>query len=41
MTQRAYLGLRHSPEVLAAMRGIKALFDPDGLLNPGKIFGHA
>jgi glycolate oxidase len=38
LTQRAYLGLRHSPEVLAAMRSVKDLFDPDGLLNPGKIF---
>jgi len=38
VTQRAYLGLRHSPEVVAAMRGIKRLFDPEGILNPGKIF---
>jgi glycolate oxidase len=38
LTQRAYLGLRHSPEVLSAMRAVKAIFDPDGLLNPGKIF---
>ena len=38
VTQRAYLGLRHSPEVLAAMRGIERLFDPEGILNPGKIF---
>ncbi len=38
VTQRAYLRLRHSPEVLAAMRGVKRLFDPDGILNPGKIF---
>jgi glycolate oxidase len=38
LTQRAYMRLRHSPEVLAAMRAVKALFDPDGLLNPGKIF---
>jgi D-lactate dehydrogenase (cytochrome) len=30
--------LRHGPEVLAAMRAVKDLFDPDGLLNPGKIF---
>jgi glycolate oxidase len=38
VTQRAYLRLRHSPEVLASMRGVKRLFDPDGILNPGKIF---
>ncbi len=39
VTQRAYLSLRHSPEVIAAMRAVKALFDPDGLMNPDKIFG--
>jgi glycolate oxidase len=38
VTQRAYLGLRHSPEVIGAMRAVKALFDPDGVMNPGKIF---
>jgi glycolate oxidase len=38
LTQRAYMPLRHAPEVLAAMRAVKALFDPDGILNPGKIF---
>ena len=38
VTQRAYLALRHSPEVLSAMRAVKALFDPDGVMNPGKIF---
>jgi FAD/FMN-containing dehydrogenase len=32
-----YLGLRHSPEVIAAMRAVKGVFDPDGILNPGKI----
>lgn len=26
------------PEMLAVMRGIKAAFDPNGILNPGKIF---
>jgi D-lactate dehydrogenase len=25
-----------TPETLAMMRGIKTLFDPDGILNPGK-----
>ncbi len=38
LTQRAYLALRHPPEVVAAMRAVKAVFDPGGLLNPGKIF---
>jgi glycolate oxidase len=38
LTQRAYLGLRHSPEVIEAMRAVKSLFDPDRVMNPGKIF---
>ena len=38
LTQRAYLSLRHSPEVIAAMRAVKEIFDPEGILNPGKIF---
>ncbi|HYX20917.1 MAG TPA: FAD-linked oxidase C-terminal domain-containing protein [Thermoanaerobaculia bacterium] len=38
LTQRAYLKLRHPPEVIAAMRAVKQIFDPDGILNPGKIF---
>jgi glycolate oxidase len=38
LTQRAYLALRHPPEVVAAMRAVKDVFDPGGLLNPGKIF---
>jgi D-lactate dehydrogenase len=25
------------PATLEAMRGIKRLFDPDGILNPGKL----
>jgi FAD linked oxidases, C-terminal domain len=29
---------RHPPEVIAAMRAVKEIFDPDGILNPGKIF---
>ncbi|MGH9400320.1 MAG: FAD-binding oxidoreductase [Thermoanaerobaculia bacterium] len=37
-TQRAYLPLRHSAEALAAMRAVKSVFDPKGILNPGKIF---
>jgi FAD/FMN-containing dehydrogenase len=41
LTQRRYLPLRHSAEVLAAMRAIKAAFDPKGILNPGKIFPEA
>ena len=33
-----YLGLEQSPELIALQRQIKSLFDPQGLLNPGKIF---
>jgi glycolate oxidase len=38
LSKREFLGLEQSPEVLALQRRIKALFDPRGLLNPGKIF---
>jgi glycolate oxidase len=38
LTQRPYLRLRHSAETLQAMRAIKSVFDPNGILNPGKIF---
>jgi glycolate oxidase len=38
LTQREYLSLRHAPAALAAMRGVKSLLDPRGILNPGKIF---
>ncbi|MHB1203793.1 MAG: FAD-binding oxidoreductase, partial [Acidithiobacillus sp.] len=34
----AFVPLELSPENLALQRGIKALFDPDGILNPGKLF---
>ncbi|HEX7088204.1 MAG TPA: FAD-linked oxidase C-terminal domain-containing protein [Vicinamibacterales bacterium] len=33
-----YLGLELSPDAIALMRRIKAAFDPEGILNPGKIF---
>jgi glycolate oxidase len=35
--QSRYLGLCRDPVALAAMRGIKDVFDPKGLLNPGKV----
>ena len=35
--KRGYMRAQHGP-ALEVMRGIKALFDPHGLLNPGKIF---
>lgn len=33
-----YLPLEQSPELIALQRDLKRLFDPSGLLNPGKIF---
>ncbi len=33
-----FLGLEQPPELIALQRGLKRTFDPDGLLNPGKIF---
>jgi glycolate oxidase len=36
--RQAYLALE-APERLALMRRMKAAFDPDGILNPDKIFG--
>ncbi|NLE47705.1 MAG: FAD-binding protein [Sandaracinaceae bacterium] len=33
-----YLPLEQSSELITLQRGIKALFDPSGILNPGKIF---
>jgi len=33
-----YIGMELSPEVIATMKGIKKLFDPKNILNPGKIF---
>jgi glycolate oxidase len=33
-----YLGLELSPEVIALMKRVKHAFDPNGILNPGKIF---
>ena len=33
-----YLGIELSPETIALMRRVKGAFDPNGILNPGKIF---
>jgi glycolate oxidase len=33
-----YLALEQSAELIALQRRLKATFDPEGLLNPGKIF---
>lgn len=37
-TQRRHLTTGLDPAALVLMRGIKATFDPHGILNPGKIF---
>lgn len=36
LAKRGFMELAYSPATLDAMRGIKTLFDPDGILNPGK-----
>jgi glycolate oxidase len=38
ISKRAYLALEQSEELIELQRGLKRAFDPDGLLNPGKIF---
>lgn len=38
LTQRNYLSIRHPPDVIEAMRAVKKAFDPENILNPGKIF---
>ncbi len=36
--QREYMDIKYSTVHLDLMRGIKSVFDPKGILNPGKIF---
>ncbi len=36
--QRRYMPIQFSPDELELMRALKRVFDPKGLLNPGKIF---
>ena len=38
MTKSAYIGMEIPPVELALMKKIKEVFDPKGILNPGKIF---
>lgn len=38
LLKKDYLSYSRSPEELALFKGIKAAFDPDGILNPGKVF---
>ncbi len=36
--QREFMNIKYPPAHLNLMRGIKSVFDPKGILNPGKIF---
>ncbi len=38
LAKKPYMHLANSKEKLALMKGIKDVFDPHGILNPGKIF---
>ncbi len=38
LVQREYMPIKYSETHLNLMRGIKQVFDPNGILNPGKIF---
>ncbi len=38
LTKARYLGMELSDEAMATMKKVKDLFDPNGILNPGKIF---
>jgi len=38
LVKRDYLEYSRSPAEITAMKGLKAVFDPDGIMNPGKIF---
>ena len=38
LSKAPYLGMKLSAEVMATMKRVKQLFDPNNILNPGKIF---
>jgi FAD/FMN-containing dehydrogenase len=38
LVKRAYLGSTRSEAEIDLMRGIRGVFDPNGILNPGKLF---
>ncbi|WP_304439177.1 FAD-linked oxidase C-terminal domain-containing protein, partial [Oleiphilus sp. HI0117] len=38
MVKKDYLGYSRSPVEIEMMKGVKRVFDPKGLMNPGKIF---
>ena len=38
LVKRAYLESTRSTAEIALMRGVRQVFDPNGILNPGKLF---
>jgi FAD/FMN-containing dehydrogenase len=38
VVKRAYLAAQRGERAVAAMRAVKHALDPQGLLNPGKVF---
>ncbi|MES2265818.1 MAG: FAD-linked oxidase C-terminal domain-containing protein [Bacteroidota bacterium] len=38
LVQKDYMALKYTPMHFAIWKGIKSVFDPNGILNPGKIF---
>lgn len=38
LVKRPYLGSTRSADEIALMRGVRRVFDPNGILNPGKLF---
>ncbi len=38
MTKKPYLGYSRSPEEIAYLKAVKQVFDPNNVVNPGKIF---
>jgi len=38
MVKRDYLQYSRSPVEIQYMKAMKAVFDPNGVMNPGKIF---
>ncbi len=38
LTKKPFLSYSRSPEEIAIMKGIKKVLDPDGIMNPGKLF---
>ncbi|WP_386065690.1 FAD-binding oxidoreductase [Tahibacter sp. UC22_41] len=38
LVKKPYLGSARSAEEIALMRGIRTVFDPNGIMNPGKLF---